>query len=340
MHFKAPDIGLDLGTCNTVVYVKNEGIVISEPTLVISRRGDKKPIAVGEDAQRMYGRTSDAEIAIHPIRNGMIANYDATVLLLRAFISKAVGESNLVKPRLVMSIPSEIDEVNRKALTAAVRACGLKKVYLIEKPLAAAIGAGLSVFEPEGCMVVDVGGGTTEVAVVSLGGLVVSQSIPVGGVKMDEAIVNHIKHEFKMLIGAKTAEDVKLDLASALPQENGSSVRIRGRDLLSPSALEIDYTAQQAYGAVREPCRAILTAIKWVLERTPPELSADIIDRGITLTGGGALLRGLDQLIQSETGIDVHIAEDPLDCVAKGAGAVLDHVDVLHDVLDTDGGHM
>mgnify|MGYP003235051066 CR=1 FL=1 len=171
MHFKAPDIGLDLGTCNTVVYVKNEGIVISEPTLVISRRGDKKPIAVGEDAQRMYGRTSDAEIAIHPIRNGMIANYDATVLLLRAFISKAVGESNLVKPRLVMSIPSEIDEVNRKALTAAVRACGLKKVYLIEKPLAAAIGAGLSVFEPEGCMVVDVGGGTTEVAVVSLGGL-------------------------------------------------------------------------------------------------------------------------------------------------------------------------
>ena len=201
MHFKAPDIGLDLGTCNTVVYVKNEGIVISEPTLVISRRGDKKPIAVGEDAQRMYGRTSDAEIAIHPIRNGMIANYDATVLLLRAFISKAVGESNLVKPRLVMSIPSEIDEVNRKALTAAVRACGLKKVYLIEKPLAAAIGAGLSVFEPEGCMVVDVGGGTTEVAVVSLGGLVVSQSIPVGGVKMDEAIINHIKHEFKMLIG-------------------------------------------------------------------------------------------------------------------------------------------
>ena len=170
MHFKAPDIGLDLGTCNTVVYVKNEGIVISEPTLVISRRGDKKPIAVGEDAQRMYGRTSNAEIAIHPIRNGMIANYDATVLLLRAFISKAVGESNLVKPRLVMSIPSEIDEVNRKALTAAVRACGLKKVYLIEKPLAAAIGAGLSVFEPEGCMVVDVGGGTTEVAVVSLGG--------------------------------------------------------------------------------------------------------------------------------------------------------------------------
>ena len=158
MHFKAPDIGLDLGTCNTVVYVKNEGIVISEPTLVISRRGDKKPIAVGEDAQRMYGRTSDAEIAIHPIRNGMIANYDATVLLLRAFISKAVGESNLVKPRLVMSIPSEIDEVNRKALTAAVRACGLKKVYLIEKPLAAAIGAGLSVFEPEGCMVVDVVG--------------------------------------------------------------------------------------------------------------------------------------------------------------------------------------
>lgn len=329
MHFKAPDIGLDLGTCNTVVYVKNEGIVISEPTLVISRRGDKKPIAVGEDAQRMYGRTSDAEIAIHPIRNGMIANYDATVLLLRAFISKAVGESNLVKPRLVMSIPSEIDEVNRKALTAAVRACGLKKVYLIEKPLAAAIGAGLSVFEPEGCMVVDVGGGTTEVAVVSLGGLVVSQSIPVGGVKMDEAIVNHIKHEFKMLIGAKTAEDVKLDLASALPQENGSSVRIRGRDLLSPSALEIDYTAQQAYGAVREPCRAILTAIKWVLERTPPEPASDIMKNGIYLTGRAAQLYALDQYIANELNIQVILAKDPGDCTVLGLGYIVENLALL-----------
>ena len=302
MHFKAPDIGLDLGTCNTVVYVKNEGIVISEPTLVISRRGDKKPIAVGEDAQRMYGRTSDAEIAIHPIRNGMIANYDATVLLLRAFISKAVGESNLVKPRLVMSIPSEIDEVNRKALTAAVRACGLKKVYLIEKP---------------------------EVAVVSLGGLVVSQSIPVGGVKMDEAIVNHIKHEFKMLIGAKTAEDVKLDLASALPQENGSSVRIRGRDLLSPSALEIDYTAQQAYGAVREPCRAILTAIKWVLERTPPELASDIMKNGIYLTGRAAQLYALDQYIANELNIQVILAKDPGDCTVLGLGYIVENLALL-----------
>ena len=301
MHFKAPDIGLDLGTCNTVVYVKNEGIVISEPTLVISRRGDKKPIAVGEDAQRMYGRTSDAEIAIHPIRNGMIANYDATVLLLRAFISKAVGESNLVKPRLVMSIPSEIDEVNRKALTAAVRACGLKKVYLIEKPLAAAIGAGLSVFEPEGCMVVDVGGGTTEVAVVSLGGLVVSQSIPVGGVKMDEAIVNHIKHEFKMLIGAKTAEDVKLDLASALPQENGSS----------------------------EPCRAILTAIKWVLERTPPELASDIMKNGIYLTGRAAQLYALDQYIANELNIQVILAKDPGDCTVLGLGYIVENLALL-----------
>ena len=288
MHFKAPDIGLDLGTCNTVVYVKNEGIVISEPTLVISRRGDKKPIAVGEDAQRMYGRTSDAEIAIHPIRNGMIANYDATVLLLRAFISKAVGESNLVKPRLVMSIPSEIDEVNRKALTAAVRACGLKKVYLV-----------------------------------------VSQSIPVGGVKMDEAIVNHIKHEFKMLIGAKTAEDVKLDLASALPQENGSSVRIRGRDLLSPSALEIDYTAQQAYGAVREPCRAILTAIKWVLERTPPELASDIMKNGIYLTGRAAQLYALDQYIANELNIQVILAKDPGDCTVLGLGYIVENLALL-----------
>ncbi len=314
MHFKAPDIGLDLGTSNTVVYVKNEGIVISEPTLVIARRGDKKPLAVGEDAQRMYG---------------MIANYDATVLLIRAFINKAVGESNLAKPRLVMSIPSEIDEVNRKALMAAVRSCGLKKVYLIEKPLAAAIGAGLSVFEPEGCMVVDVGGGTTEIAVISLGGMVVSQSIPVGGIKMDEAIVNHIKHEFKLLISTKTAEEVKLDLASALPSESNASVRIRGRDLLSPSALEIEYTAQQAYGAVREPCKAILTAIKWVLERTPPELASDIMRNGIYLTGRAAQLESLDRYISDELNIKVILAKEPGDCGVLGLGYIVENLALL-----------
>ena len=329
MHFKAPDIGLDLGTCNTVVYVKNEGIVISEPTLVISRRGDKKPIAVGEDAQRMYGRTSDAEIAIHPIRNGMIANYDATVLLLRAFISKAVGESNLVKPRLVMSIPSEIDEVNRKALTAAVRACGLKKVYLIEKPLAAAIGAGLSVFEPEGCMVVDVGGGTTEVAVVSLGGLVVSQSIPVGGVKMDEAIINYIKREFNIMIGDRTAEEVKLDLGSALPLHGERRARIRGRDMVTNLPQTTEITSTQIYEAIQEPCQAILRAIKWVLERTPPELAADVMHHGIYLTGGGSLLYGMDQMIASELGIPVLLSKEPTDCAALGLGNIIENYDLL-----------
>ena len=325
MHFKAPDIGLDLGTCNTVVYVKNEGIVISEPTLVISRRGDKKPIAVGEDAQRMYGRTSDAEIAIHPIRNGMIANYDATVLLLRAFISKAVGESNLVKPRLVMSIPSEIDEVNRKALTAAVRACGLKKVYLIEKPLAAAIGAGLSVFEPEGCMVVDVGGGTTEVAVVSLGGLVVSQSIPVGGVKMDEAIVNYIKNEYNLLIGERTAEDIKIKIGSAYPYEGEGAMNIKGRNLMDGLPKNIEISAEEIREALSDSVNQILDVIKATLEKTPPELAADIIDHGIMLTGGGALLRGLDKLIAAETRIPVLVAESPLDCVVDGTGICLEH---------------
>lgn len=329
MHFKAPDVGLDLGTCNTVVYVKNEGIVISEPTLVIARRGDRKPLAVGEDAQRMYGRTSETEIAIHPIRNGMIANYDATVLLIRAFLNKAVGESNLAKPRLVLSIPSEIDEVNRKALIAAVRACGLKKVYLIEKPLAAAIGAGLSVFEPEGCMVVDIGGGTTEIAVLSLGGLVVSQSIPVGGIKMDEAIVNHINHEFKIVIGMKTAEDIKLDLAAAMPQTGDASIRIRGRDLVSPSAIEIDYTAQQAYAAVRETCKGILTGIKWVLERTPPELASDIMRNGIYLTGRAAQLYALDQYIANELNIKVILAKDPGDCTVTGLGYIVENLALL-----------
>ena len=320
MHFKAPDIGLDLGTCNTVVYVKNEGIVISEPTLVISRRGDKKPIAVGEDAQRMYGRTSDAEIAIHPIRNGMIANYDATVLLLRAFISKAVGESNLVKPRLVMSIPSEIDEVNRKALTAAVRACGLKKVYLIEKPLAAAIGAGLSVFEPEGCMVVDVGGGTTEVAVVSLGGLVVSQSIPVGGVKMDEAIVNYIKNEYNLLIGERTAEEVKIGIGSAIPLKRRETVMVRGRDLITGLPHMIEIANDEITEALKEPLGTIMNNLRTCLENTPPELASDIMERGIYLTGGGAQLSGLDLLISQQTGMPVVVADNPMDCVAIGAG--------------------
>lgn len=330
MHFRAPDIGLDLGTSRTVVYVKDRGLVVSEPSLVIAQRADKRHlIAIGDEAQRRLGRTAETEVAIHPIRNGSIVDYDATVHMIQYFLRKAIGSSNLIKPRLILSVPAEMDDVNRKALLSAVRACGLKRVYLIEKPLAAAIGAGLNVFDPTGCMVVDVGGGTTEVAVLSLGGLVVSRSEPVGGVKMDEAIVSHIKREFKMLISPRTAEDVKIDLASAMPTADERHVRIRGRDLLSPRAEEIDYTSQQACSAVSEPCRSIVAAIKWVLERTPPELAADIMRSAIYLTGRAANLTALDQYISSQLGMKVVLARDPGDCTVMGLGYIVENLTLL-----------
>ena len=334
MAFFAPDIGIDLGTSNTVVYVRGRGIVISEPTMVVVDSGNKRSVrAVGDDAKFLLGRTSDALTVVRPIRGGSIADFDMTEMVLRYFMRKAIGVSHVVKPKVVVSIPAGLPAVARKAVSEAAEIAGAKTVYLIEKPFAAAIGSGLPVYEPVGSMVVDIGGGTTDVAVVSLGGLVVSQSIPVGGAKMDEAIINHIKREFKMLIGDRTAEDVKLDLASAMPLSEGRQVRIRGRDLLSPQAMDIEFTSAQAHEAIKEPCRAILAAIKWVLERTPPELSADIIDHGITLTGGGSLLHNIDKLVSKETGMPVHIAENALDCVATGAGMVLDNLDLLKEVV-------
>ena len=333
MAFFAPDIGIDLGTSNTVVYVRGRGIVISEPTMVVVDSGNKRSVrAVGDDAKFLLGRTSDALSVVRPIRGGSIADFDMTEMVLRYFMRKAIGVSHVVKPKVVVSIPAGLPAVARKAVSEAAEIAGAKTVYLIEKSFAAAIGSGLPVYEPVGSMVVDIGGGTTYVAVVSLGGLVVAQSVQVGGVKMDEAIINYIKREFNMLIGDRTAEDVKLDLASAMPLSEGRQVRIRGRDLLSPQAMDIEFTSAQAHEAIKEPCRAILAAIKWVLERTPPELAADIMRSGIHLTGGGAQLFAMDQFIATELGIPVLIAREPEDCTVMGLGYLVENMQLLASI--------
>ncbi|MGN0746302.1 MAG: rod shape-determining protein [Aristaeellaceae bacterium] len=333
MAFFAPEIGIDLGTSNTVVYVRGRGIVISEPTMVVIDSGNKRNVrAVGDEAKFLMGRTSEALTVVKPIRNGSIADFDLTEMLLRYFIRKAIGVSHVVKPKVVVSVPANLPAVARKAVSEAAEIAGAKTVYLIEKPFAAAIGSGLPVYEPVGSMVVDIGGGTTDVAIVSLGGIVVAQSVQVGGTKMDEAIINYIKREFNMLIGDRTAEDVKIDLATAMPLVEGRQVRIRGRDLLSPQAMDIEFTSAQAYEALREPCRAIIAAIKWVLERTPPELAADIMRSGIHLTGGGAQLFAMDQFIATELGIPVLIAKEPEDCTVMGLGYLVENIQLLNAI--------
>lgn len=333
MAFFAPEIGIDLGTSNTVVYVRGRGIVISEPTMVVIDSGNKRNVrAVGDEAKFLMGRTSEALTVVKPLKNGSIADFDLTEMLLRYFIRKAIGVSHVVKPKVVVSVPANLPAVARKAVSEAAEIAGAKTVYLIEKPFAAAIGSGLPVYEPVGSMVVDIGGGTTDVAIVSLGGIVVAQSVQVGGAKMDEAIINYIKREFNMLIGDRTAEDVKIDLATAMPLVEGRQVRIRGRDLLSPQAMDIEFTSAQAYEALREPCRAIIAAIKWVLERTPPELAADIMRGGIHLTGGGAQLFAMDQFIATELGIPVLIAKEPEDCTVMGLGYLVENIQLLNAI--------
>ena len=333
MAFFAPDIGIDLGTSNTVVYVRGRGIVISEPTMVVVDSNNKRNVrAVGDEAKFLLGRTSDALTVVKPLKNGSISDFDMTEMLIRYFIRKAIGVSHVIKPKVVVSIPVGLPAVSRKAVSVAAEVAGAKTVFLVEKPFAAAIGSGLPVYEPVGSMVVDIGGGTTDVAVVSLGGLVVAQSIQVGGSKMDEAIINYIKREFNMLIGDRTAEDVKLDLAAAMPLSEGRHVRIRGRDLLSPQAMDIEFTSAQAHEAIKEPCRAILAAIKWVLERTPPELAADIMRSGVHLTGGGAQLFAMDQFIATELGIPVLIAKEPEDCTVMGLGYLVENMQLLQNL--------
>ena len=330
MPFTAPDLGIDLGTSNTSVYVSGRGIVISEPTTVVVERESKNTVrAVGDEARFLYGRSPEKLMTVSPIRNGQVSDFDMTQLMLKYFLRKAIGISYLGKPRVIVSVPCGLDDVNRKALTEAVRLSGARHVFLIEKPFAGAIGSGLPVYDPVGNMVVDIGAGTTDVAVISLGGLVVSQSVPVGGDRMDEALMNYLKRECNIIVGRSTAENVKKDLATAIPLEEPRSILVRGINQLNTSAGTIHFNSTQAYEAIKEPCEAILKAIRWVLERTPPELCADIMRGGIHLTGGGSMLFALDQYISEKLDIPVLLAKDPADCCILGIGYLTENIQLV-----------
>jgi len=320
------DMGIDLGTANTLVYVKGKGILLREPSVVAMNSINKKVLAVGEEAKKMIGRTPGNIVAIRPMRDGVIADFDVTQIMLKKFISKVIGRS-FTSPRIIVCYPSGVTAVEKRAIDEAARQAGAKEVVLMEEPMAAAIGAGLPVDEPTGSMIVDIGGGTTEVAIISLEGIVTSKSLRVAGDDFDQAIINYIKKEYNLMIGERTAETVKMELGSAYETGEEKTMDIKGRDLVTGLPKTITITESQIRNALKETIASIIEAIKTTLEKTPPELAADIMEKGIMLAGGGALLRGLDKLINSETHMPVHIAESPLDCVALGAGKALDFFD-------------
>lgn len=326
------DLGIDLGTANTLVQVRGKGIVVREPSVVAIRTDSKQVLAVGEEAKRMIGRTPGNIVAIKPMKDGVIADFDITHEMLRYFIHKAIPRFMPFHPRVVVCVPSGVTEVEKRAVDEATRQAGAREVYLIEEPMAAAIGAGLPVHEPTGSMVVDIGGGTCEVAIISLGGIVTSKSIRIGGNKLDDAIVSYIKKEYNLMIGERTAEEIKITVGSAFPKEVQETMDIRGRDLITGLPKTLNITSTEILEALRDPINSIIEAIKATLEKTPPELAADIMDKGIMLTGGGALLDGLDNLVRQETGMPVRIADNPLDCVVIGAGKVIEEIEVLKRV--------
>ncbi|MEG2082768.1 MAG: rod shape-determining protein [Oscillospiraceae bacterium] len=330
------DIGIDLGTANTLVFMKGKGVIMREPSVVAVDTKNDTVKFVGSEAKEVIGRTPGSIVVVRPLKDGVIADFDVTASMLRIFIKKACGPSLLFKPRVVICIPSGVTEVERRAVREASLNAGAGQVMIIEEPMAAAIGAGLPVQEATGNMVVDIGGGTSEVAVISLNGIVASRSVRTGGDEFDIAIINYIKRKFNLLIGERSAELIKIEIGTAFPTTQELKLDIKGRNLINGLPKNIEITSEDVREALQESLEKIVEAIKETLERTPPELAADIIDSGITLTGGGALLRGLDKLINNETGIDVHVAESPLDCVANGTGSVLDHMDVLGDVLQVD----
>jgi len=330
------DLAIDLGTANTLVYVKGKGIVLSEPSVVAVRadgRGPNKVLAVGKEAKMMLGRTPGNIVAIRPMKDGVIADFEITEAMLRHFIRKVHNRRTLIRPRIIVSVPSGITQVEKRAVRESAESAGAREVYLIEEPMAAAIGAGLPITEPTSNMVVDIGGGTTEVAVISLAGIVYSKSVRVAGDKMDEAILQHIKRKYNLLIGERTAELIKTTIGNAYPGEMVERMQIKGRDLVSgiPKIIEID--SDEVRESIREQIDTIVETVKIALEQTPPELAADIVDRGIVLTGGGALLKGLDNLLREETGLPITITEDPLSTVVLGSGKALDNIDILREVM-------
>jgi len=327
------DMGIDLGTASTLVYTHNQGVVLCEPSVVAIQSGTSKVLAVGEEAKRMLGRTPGNIVAIRPMRNGVIADFEITESMLRYFITKVHNARRLVRPRMVIAIPSGITEVEKRAVKDSALHAGAREVYMIAEPIAAAIGVGLPIQEPHGNMIIDIGGGTTEMAVISLAGIVFSKSIRVAGDELDEAITNYLKKTYNLMVGERTAENIKMKIGSAYPLDEEMSMEVRGRDLVSGLPKMITVSSEEVRESFAEPIAQIIEAVRITLERTPPELSADLIERGIVLAGGGALLRGVDKLIAEETGLPVHIADDPLTAVALGTGKVLTEIKYLKRIL-------
>ena len=331
--FIGRDMAVDLGTANTLVYVRGKGVLLDEPSVVAMNAQTREILAVGHEAKRMIGRTPDGMTAIRPLQDGVIADFDATEQMLRHFIQQVHRRRYFVKPRLVICVPSGVTPVEQRAVKEAGYTAGARRVYIIEEPMAAAIGAGLPIHEATGNMVVDIGGGTTEVAVISLGGLVTTLSVRTAGDELDQAIINHLKKEHSLMLGERTAEEVKMTLGSAFPQRDEPTAEIRGRDMVSGLPRTVSISAGEIRTALEEPLHAIIDAVRATLDQTPPELAGDIMDRGIVLTGGGALLRGLDERIRHETGMPVHVASEPLASVAHGAGKCVEEFEALQQVL-------
>lgn len=331
------DIAIDLGTANTLVFAKGRGIILNEPSVVAvqknARGGQNRVLAVGREAKEMLGRTPGSIVAIRPIKDGVIADFEVTQSMLKYFIAKSTGtKKSFIRPRIIICVPYGITQVEKKAVKESAHSAGAREVYLIEEPMAAAIGAGLPITEPSGNMVVDIGGGTTGVAVISLGGIVYCKSIKVAGDKFDEAIVSYVRRQFNLLIGERTAENIKIQIGNAYPFEQEKSMEIKGRDLVAGAPKTIEITSTQVHEALMDPLSEVVDAVKTALEKTPPELASDIVDNGIVLTGGGALLSNLDVLLRERTGLPVSISEDPLTCVVMGSGKVLEEIKLLRQL--------
>lgn len=323
------DLGIDLGTATVLVYVKGKGILLKEPSVVAINKNNNKVLAVGEEARKMIGRTPGNIVAVRPLRDGVISDYDITERMLKEFIKKACGKGRIVAPRVMVCVPSQATEVEKRAVMDATKNSGAKKVHIIEEPLAAAIGAGLDITKPNGAMIVDIGGGTTDIAVISLGGVVVRKSIKIAGDKFDESIIKYVRNKYKIMIGEKTAEDVKIKIGSAFKDLRKLTTTMKGRNLITGLPDEVEISTEEVREALAEPVSVIVEGVKSILEKTPPELAADIIEKGILMTGGGSLLYGLNKLIEENTGVTVEIAHNSVEAVAEGTGQVLSYIDKL-----------
>jgi len=332
LSFLSSDLAIDLGTANILIYAKGKGIVVAEPSMVAVNTVTGKVEAVGKDAKEMLGRTPGKIVAIRPMKDGVIADFEITEKMLSHFIRKAHNRNTMVRPRIVIGIPSEVTQVEKRAVKDSALKAKASEVYLVDQAMAAAIGAGLPITEPSGNMVVDIGGGTTDIAVISLAGIVYSKSVRVAGNEMDEAVIQYIKKKYNLLVGERTAEQIKLEIGSAFPLDEPITMEIKGRDLIEGIPKTLTMTDTEIREALAEPISIIVNAVRVALERTPPELSADIVDRGIVLTGGGSLLRNLDKLLREETGLPVSVAEDPLSCVVLGTGKMLSDFDLLRKI--------